>query len=451
MRRRRRRGRREAPMDRISSRYPEGFRPGRTAAVFLVLLVLCLSFAGCGQEAKKANGQILRFYTWKPNQPEVWEEIVRIFEAEHPGVKVWREIGPHSSTSFHDLLTQKLKNRSKYLDVFLMDVVWTAEFAAAGWALALDDRFPRTEQSRYFANVIQANTYGGKIYGVPLYIDTGMLYYRKDLLAKHRLTPPKTWPELVRQAGIITAGEPDIYGFSAQFKQYEGLICNMMEFILANRGRLIHPETGKAALADQPAREAVQFVRNQIIGKTAPAGILAYEEPESLALFVQGKAVFHRNWPYAWEAANDPSRSRVAGKVGIAPLPAFPGGASRAALGGWQLGISRYSENKELAWKFIAFLSSPRIQKFLALKASLAPTRKDIYDDRDILAVCPQFREMKRAFVSAAPRPVSPLYPALSNVMQRYFSRALSGAAADINRESLAVAAEMEQLLTLAP
>ena len=58
---------------------------------------------------------------------------------------------------------------------------------------------------------------------------------------------------------------------------------------------------------------------------------------------------------------------------------------------------------------------------------------------------------MKRAFVSAAPRPVSPLYPALSNVMQRYFSRALSGAAADINRESLAVAAEMEQLLTLAP
>ncbi|MDI9570694.1 MAG: extracellular solute-binding protein [Pseudomonadota bacterium] len=438
-------------MDNMTAPVSAGMRPGRAALFLLVILALCLVFAGCGEGTKKEERQILRFYTWKPNHPEVWDEIVRTFEVEHPEVKVHREIGPHSSTSFHDLLTQKLKNRSKDLDVFLMDVVWPAEFAAAGWALPLDERFPESERSRYFANVIQANTYGGKIYGVPLYIDTGMLYYRRDLLERHGFKPPETWPEMVRQAGIITAAEPGMYGLSAQFKQYEGLVCNMLEYIMANRGHLIHPETGKSGLAERPAREAVQFVRERIIGRTAPAGVLAYEEPESLALFVQGKAVFHRNWPYAWETANDPARSRVAGKIGIAPLPRFPGGESHAALGGWQLGISRYSENKELAWTFIEFLSSPRIQKLLALKASLAPTRKDLYEDREILAACPQFGAMKRVFVSAAPRPVSPLYPALSNVMQRYFSRAVSGVAVDPEGESLAAAAEMARLLTLAP
>jgi multiple sugar transport system substrate-binding protein len=376
-------------MDSTPGGGPASFQSGRLALIFLILLALCLPFAGCGEEGKKEDGKILRFYTWKPDQPEAWEEIFRMFEAEHPGVKVHREIGPHSSTSFHDLLAQKLKNRSKNMDVFLMDVVWPAEFAAAGWALALDERFPKAGRSHYFANVIQANTYGEKIYGVPLFIDTGMLYYRRDLLAKHRFAPPKTWPELVRQAGIITAKEPGIYGLSAQFKQYEGLVCNMLEYIMASKGCLIHPGTGKVGLAERPAREAVQFVRDHIIGKAAPAGVLAYEEPESLALFVQGKAVFHRNWPYAWEAANDSARSRVAGKIGVAPLPCFPGGESHAALGGWQLGISRYSENKEIAWTFIEFLSSARIQKHLALKASLAPTRKDLYEDREILAACP--------------------------------------------------------------
>jgi len=259
-------------MDRMPGRGPASLRRRWPVFGLIVLLALCLSLAGCGNQGKKENGNILRFYTWKPNQPEVWEEIVKIFEAEHPGVKVWREIGPHSSTSFHDLLAQKLKNRSKDLDVFLMDVVWPAEFAAAGWALALDDRFRKADRSRFFANTIQANTYGGKIYGVPLYIDAGMLYYRRDLLAKHHFKPPETWPELVRQAAVITAGERGIYGFSGQFKQYEGLVCNMMEYVMANKGCLVNPRQGKPGLAEPPAREAVLFVRDHLIGNAAPPG-----------------------------------------------------------------------------------------------------------------------------------------------------------------------------------
>jgi multiple sugar transport system substrate-binding protein len=255
----------------------------------------------------------------------------------------------------------------------------------------------------------------------------------------------------VRQAEAIMAGEGGIYGFSAQFKQYEGLVCNMLEYVRGNRGHLIDPGRGKPALADPPALEAVRFVRDCIIGKVAPAGVLAYEEPESLALFVQGKTVFHRNWPYAWEAVNNPARSRVAGRIGIATLPCFPGGESHAALGGWQLGISSYSEHGELAWSFVRFLTSSRIQKYLALKAGLAPTREGLYEDEEVLKACPQFREMKRIFVSAVPRPGSPLYPALSNIMQRYFSKAISDRGADLPREARRAAGEMERIMALVP
>ena len=416
--------------------------------VFLCILTLACAAGGCspGQQDGK---EILRFFTWKPNQPEVWDEIIAMFEKENPGIRVVREIGPHSSTAFHDLLAQKLKNRSSDLDVFLMDVVWPAEFGAAGWAMSLDDYFPASERAKYLESTIRANTYRGRVYGMPLYVDSGMLYYRKDLLGKYGLEPPATWNELVRQAQLIVDKEPEMNGLSAQLKQYEGLVCNMMEYILGNRGHLVSPETGKSAINEEPAIEAVRYVSDEIVGKIAPRGTLTYEEPESLDLFIQGKAVFHRNWPYAWTIANDPERSRVAGKVGIVPLPHFPGGKSHSTLGGWQIGISNYSERKETAWTFVRYLSSEKVQKYLAIRAGLAPARSALYSDAEVLHAHPQFRDMGYIFLTASPRPGSPIYPALSNVLQRYFSKALSDNRFDLLREAEIAAAEMDRLLAL--
>jgi multiple sugar transport system substrate-binding protein len=418
----------------------------------LAVCALALAFTVGACSPKEQDGRkTLRFFTWKPNQPEVWDEIIALFEKEHPQIRVVREVGPHSSTAFHDLLAQKLKNRSRDLDVFFMDVIWPAEFAAAGWAMALDDHFPAEEREAYLEGAIRANTYKGKIYGLPLYIDSGMLYYRKDLLDQYGMKPPATWPEMVRQAQRIAEKEPGLYGFSAQFRQYEGLVCNMMEFILGNGGHLVSPETGKAAVAEKRAVDAVGFVRDEIVGKIAPRGILTYAEPESLALFIQGRAVFHRNWPYAWEISNNPDRSKIAGKVGVAPLPHFAGGKSHATLGGWQVGISNYSDNKETAWTFARYLSSGKIQKHLALRAGLAPTRKALYQDGEVLRACPQFTQMRHVFLTATPRPGSPLYPALSNILQRYFSKALSDPRPDLAREAAIAAAEMDRILALAP
>ena len=387
----------------------------------LALLILLPTFSPAAETT-------LRFVSWKPEAPRVWDQAIAEFERQHSGVKIVREVGPQSSTQLHDLITQKLKNRDTGMDIFVMDVIWPAEFASAGWALPLDDFFPRSEQAQFLRAPIEANHYNGQIFGVPLFIDAGLLYYRKDLLAKYGMAPPRFWPQLVDEAKTILASERDsqLVGFSAQFKQYEGLVCNMMEYILSNGGALWDQNRLRGEINEPRAIEATRFVRDRIIGEISHRGVLAYEEPESLALFTQGKAVFHRNWPYAWQIASDTHQSKIAGKVGMLPLPSFPGNKGAATLGGWQLGISRFSREVPLAWKFVSFMTSHAMQRRIALEIGRAPTRTALYDDRHVLDQIPQMRSLLEIFTQAVPRPPTPVYVSLSNIMQRYFSSVLA-------------------------
>jgi multiple sugar transport system substrate-binding protein len=286
-----------------------------------------------------------------------------------------------------------------------------------------------------------------------LFIDSGILYYRKDLLEKYGFTPPKIWQEMVEQAKVIVSKEAgngiEINGFSGQFKQYEGLVCDMMEYILSNGGKILNSETGRSGLAEKPAVEAVRFVREKIIGNIAPDGVLTYQEPESLDVFIQGKAVFHRNWPYAWEVSNNPERSQVIGRVGITSLPHFKGHESYSTLGGWQVGISSYTRDRKAAWTFVKFLTSKKIQKLLALKAGRAPTRKALYDDMEILKDYPHFSDMKEVFLTAYPRPRTPLYPSVSHILQRYFSKAISIPSINLEQEAKTASEEIEKIISL--
>lgn len=411
------------------------------------LTVLFFVFHAAGTRAETK----LHWVGWKPEAPQVWDQAVADFERQNPGVKILREVGPSSSTQFHDLLTQKFKNRDTKVDVFFMDVIWPGEFASAGWALPLDRYFAATEQKQFLDAPMVADHYRRQVFGVPLFIDAGLLYYRKDLLTKYALPPPRTWPDLVETAKAILARErdPGLVGFSGQFKQYEGLVCNMMEYILANGGAL-WDETRLVSALDQPrALEAVRFVRDRIIGEISHRGVLTYEEPESLALFIQGRAIFHRNWPYAWKVANDPATSKIAGRVGMMPLPGFAGGKGVATLGGWQLGINRLSTQPDLAWRFVEFMTGTEMQKRIALATGRAPTRRALYDDPAVSSAIPELKSLLNIFEQAVPRPITPVYNPLSNIMQRYFSSALALPDADLLTRVALTTRDMNRVLDL--
>ncbi|MDY7037973.1 MAG: extracellular solute-binding protein, partial [Thermodesulfobacteriota bacterium] len=124
----------------------------------------------------------LVFLTWKPNQPEVWNRLVKAFHHRNPGIHVKFQVGPHSSTQYYAIVAQHLKNKDTHVDLFFMDVIWPPEFANAGWCMDLTPRFPVQDQEKFLQGPIAANRYKGKIYGIPCYLGAGLFYFRKDLL-----------------------------------------------------------------------------------------------------------------------------------------------------------------------------------------------------------------------------------------------------------------------------
>lgn len=426
-----------------------------SVSVLLLTFVSAIHESSAGQ-TRDANTvpRVLRFVTWKADQPAAWDKAIQRFEQAYPHIRVELEIAPHSSTAYHDLLTQKLKNRDDSFDLFLMDVIWPAEFAAAGWALPLDDYFPRNAREKFLPATIAASMYAHRIYGVPSRIDSGMLYYRKDLLEKYGFSPPATWHDLVHQARTILDGEhpthPLLRGYSGQFQQYEGLVCDMLEFVGSHNGSLLTEDGTRSNLAAPESMQAVRFVREQIVQRLATAAVLTYQEPESLAVFVQGKAVFHRNWPYAWGLANDPRHSKIVGDVGVTTLPHFAHGRSVSALGGWLYGISAYSHHPDDAWTFIAFMTSPAMQKHFAIHASLAPARIALYADPEVLRANPQYTALFPVFQTSRPRPRTPVYPIISHILQRYFSRVLAFPETDIVEEAQEADRRINRFLALA-
>jgi len=417
--------------------------------VFVAVLFMLL----VAQTLAAEEPQTIVFLTWKPNQPEVWDSLIEQFHRENPQIRVKVQVGPHSSTEYHAVVTQRLKNKDPSVDVFFMDVIWPPEFASAGWALDLTSRFSKDEQKAFLSPTIKANTYRGNIYGVPCYLGAGLFYYRRDLLDKYKFDPPRSWTEMLSQGQAIVEGErdPTLHIFSAQFKQYEGLVCNVLEFIWSHGGNVVDPESRSVLLDSTDSVEAVTFVREKIIGKAAPRGAVNYEEPESLELFIQGRAVFHRNWPYAWAVANDPEKSRVATKVGVGVLPAFEGHNPASTLGGWQFAISRWSQHPDAAWEFVKFMTSSHSQTRLALDGGLAPTRVRTYDDPQVKEKMPHLKSFLPAFKTARPRPMSPLYPMISSELQRFFSQAIAGSRPDIQNLAKATSARIEKILLMEP
>lgn len=422
----------------------------RTSLTAITILVLG-SFSLVGGFASADEPTNIVFLSWKASQPQVWKGLIRKFHRENPDVRVKLQVGPHSSTEYHAIVTQRFKNKDASVDVFFMDVIWPPEFANAGWVLDLTPSFTRQQQAEFLPGPIAANTYRDRIYGVPCYLAAGLFYYRNDLLRKYDLEPPRTWSKMLSQGKAILKGEndPGLYIYSGQFKQYEGLVCDMMEFIWSNGGAVIDSQTGKPTLAEAPFVDAVLFVRDKIIGKAAPRGVINYEEPESLDLFIQGKAIFHRNWPYAWSIADNPRKSRIAGKVGVGSLPAFSGHTPASALGGWQFGINRWSRHHQEAWRFIQFMTSHQSQKTLALGAGLAPTRMSVYQDPEVQEGMPHLKAFLPAFERARPRPPSPVYPMISQELQRFFSRAIVERKSDVPALAKAASKRIQRFLKL--
>jgi multiple sugar transport system substrate-binding protein len=406
--------------------FPPALAARRRGCAAALLAALLVALTSCMQQSPVEQSPTVVFKHGKiAGDPAHLRALLDEFERRNPGIAVKDETLPASTDEQHQYYVINLEAMSADFDVLSMDVIWVPEFARAGWLRDLSHLLPPGERDDFFPGPVEADRWAGRMYAVPWYIDAGLLYYRGDLLRKHGLVVPRSWPELVASARRVMEREPGIYGYIWQGRQYEGLVCNVLEYVWSNGGEVL--QDGRCVIDSPENAEALRFVRDLIAryGVTPPLVTTAIEET-TRHIFGGGRALFMRNWPYAWTVFQREG-SPVRGKVGVAPLPSFPGRPSASTLGGWQLGVNRYSKRAEAAEKLVVFLTSPQTQKRLALTLGYKPTRKSLYADADLRREQPFIVGLYDIFMKARPRPVTPYYMMMTQVMQSEFSAAVSG------------------------
>jgi trehalose/maltose transport system substrate-binding protein len=321
---------------------------------------------------------------------------------------------PNDGSARLGVYQQVLASGSDKIDVFQVDVAQVGLLASQ----LLDLRpYSQGVEARHFPAMVSNSTVGGRLVAMPWFIDAGLLYYRKDLLEKHGAALPQTWEQLKSTAAKIQAAERQagndrMWGYVFQGRAYEGLTCNALEWIASYGGGTVVDASGKVTVSNPQAAQALAMAAG-FVGTISPTAVLNYSEEESRGPFQSGNAVFMRNWPYAWAAAQSPD-SPVKGKVGVTLLPAGGNGDGggegtlhAATLGGQELAVSKYSKNPQLAAALVMSMTGAAQQKARALEASYNPTIVSLYDDADIRRANPFMGSLAQAFASAVARPTS--------------------------------------------
>ncbi|MDX1654855.1 MAG: ABC transporter substrate-binding protein [Candidatus Competibacteraceae bacterium] len=344
--------------------------------------------------------------------------------AEQTGNEVRLISTPNSSSERLALYQQLLAAGASDIDVFQIDVVWPGILANH-----LIDLTPYAEAGvieEHFQAIVENNTVDGKLVAIPWFTDAGILYYRSDLLEKYNENPPTTWEELERIAQTIqeaerAEGQDRLWGFVWQGRAYEGLTCNALEWIASHNGGTIVADDGEITINNPQAVEAISKAAGWV-GAISPEGVLNYTEEEARGVFQSGNAVFMRNWPYAWGLAQGED-SPIKDKVGVVALPkGGQEGRHAGTLGGWQLAVSRYSENPELAADLVMYLASIEEQKRRAIEGTYNPTIKSLYEDEEVLEAVPFFGDLYDTFVNAVARPSSVTGNKYNQVSQEFWN-----------------------------
>ncbi|GBD31871.1 MAG: putative ABC transporter-binding protein [Gemmatimonadales bacterium] len=377
-------------------------------------------------------------------EAELLSRQLERFMEEHPDIRVVQRPTPDAADQRHQLYVQWLNARAPDPDILQLDVIWAAEFAAAGWILPLDRFGPPADS--FFPQTVRADTWNGRLYALPWFVDVGMLYRRVDLVPE----PPPTLDRLIDVALHLAESKAVSYGMVFQGARYEGLVTVFLEFLTAFGGQILD-DSGRVVVDSEPAVRALAAMKETIESGAAPRAVLTWQEEPVRFAFQNGEAAFMRNWPYAAPLLGDTGVSRVARRFAVSLFPrAVPEGRPAAALGGSQLAINARTEHPEAAYALIRYLTADRQMLERAEVLGQFPARPALYGDPRLaaaLAVDPA--EALQIVRHAVPRPVTPLYTELSQILQASLHRSLSGQQ-EPARALAEAAAEMRRVLVRA-
>jgi multiple sugar transport system substrate-binding protein len=372
----------------------------------------------------------LRVFSGGANQrPDLMKKLFEQYSAKNPGVTIEVETGGATSDLQRQYLSTVLNAKDPAIDVYMIDIVNPAQYFGAGWLEPLNAYIgePATVLKPYLPVYATSNVIDGKLVAMPAFADAMFMYYRKDLLEKHKIAEPSTWDDLAAAAKKIQAaeGNANLQGLSIQGAPIEGAVCT---FLLPywSQGKEFSDAAGKLTLDKAAAAKGLNQWLSMVDGGVIKKNVAEVKTPDTVNEFKAGNVVFAINWGFAWDRFKDDADSQVRGKVGVMPLPAVAGGKSATCVGGWQWAVSAFSKSKAEAAKLVRYMSTPEASKFLASEGSLLPTYASVYTDADVLKAVPWFSSAANVVIAGRSRPVSADYGQVSDIVRTTTSAVLA-------------------------
>lgn len=387
-------------------------RRGMTIAIAAV--VLCAGLVACGgDDASKGGAVTLRWFIF--NEPSGAPQKIADRCSQQSGgkYKIEFELLPNQADQQREQLVRRLGAEDPSLDLLGLDVVWTGEFANAGWIAPVPASTARIVSENVFSSVLQTARFEDKLYVVPIWSNTQLLWYRKDLVP----TPPKTWDEMIDMGEKIGPAKGRI---QVQANRYEGLVVWVNQLI-ESAGTSVLAGPKAVRLDKAPTEKALGIIGRLSQSPVAPANITTANEDSARLGFEAGNSAFQINYPFVYPSAKE-NAPDIFKQMGAAQFPAVDDQhPAKPPIGGINIGVSAYSKHKAEAFAATECLVKPENQLEVATLGGLPPVREDLYDEPELEKAYPTFsNQIRDAIKNAGPRPSeSPAYQDLSLAIQR--------------------------------
>ncbi|BBY14106.1 extracellular solute-binding protein [Mycobacterium marseillense] len=427
-------------------------RVRRAGAIALATLTIATAVPAC---ASGTRGLVLSFYTTAADGA-TFTAVAQDCTKQFGGRFAIQQVSlPRAPGEQRLQLARRLTGHDRTLDVMSLDVVWTAEFAEAGWALPLsDDPAGRAEPDAtadILPGPLSTARWEGRLFAAPVTTNTQLLWYRPDLVRQ----PPRTWDGMVREATRLhAAGRPS--WIAVQANEGEGLVVWFNTLLVSGGGQVLSEDGRYVTLTDTPAHRAATVNALRILKSVATApgadpSVTRTDEGTARLAVEQGRAALAVNWPYALASMlenavkggvpflplnQDP---RLAGSIndvgtfvpsdeqfriayqasqkvfGFAPYPGVaPGRPAKVTIGGANLAVASTTRHRAEAFEAIRCLRSLQHQKYVSIAGGLPPVRTSLYSDPQFQAKYPMYTIIRRQLTDAAVRPATPVYQAVA-------------------------------------
>ena len=382
-------------------------------ALFLILGLAVAALPACGGGADTGTPTV-KWYVFR--EPSGAFDAAATTCSDNARGRYRIEIAelPAQADAQREQLVRRLAAKDSDIDIVYMDVIWTAEFAEAGWILPWEGDAARRVSEGVLEGPLATATYKDKLWAAPLTSNTQLLWYRKSLVPEAQV--PRTWDQLIDVAERLPAGQNLV---QEQGARYEGLTV-WFNSLLASAGGAVIEGAGQEAevvLGDQATVRALEILRRFARSEIADPALATNTEDPARLRFQEGSSAFMLNWPFVFPSAREDAPA-IFQDMGWARYPGVtPGQPSRPPLGGANLGVGAFSDHPDLTRDAIRCLVSPQLQATYAVQGGLPPTLARVYDDPAVRQEYPFADLLRESIDDAAPRPVSPAYNDISRAI----------------------------------